>query len=575
MRQRTIIILALFFALTAFAENSKATGGQAPQAAETSLAGQTLSAFDLLTRFDNDVAAPTANAFFQQLLNEGFIDEPLRFGDATPPDTLRAQVWYWAGEYLNDNQRYAEAAQYLLQALPLLKAGDDSSTEADCLNLLAVVYIRLSEYDNAAKYAQQCYQLDEAHADPDRISSSLNTLAAIYMGGGQPKEAEKYILKAIDMASKADNPVRMAVLQGMASEVYHALGQDREALKYVDEAYRLDMEGGREGRAMVRLAQKASVLLGLHRWAEAEQLLAQVIPFFRSAGDRQSLGIALNKMGMALLSQKRPSEAVPYYKEAAQLFAQMGDLANELHSHRGLYESLWKTDPDAAKAELDRFNDLKDSIYNNVSADKLARYNAEFGNDWLQLDNHAQRQAKRWAIALAALALLAAVAVWWTMRRRHIRQQQVNEQLSSDISQLREQYRELNMHYDKAMATRPHADDAAELSDSDKEFLQQIVSTTNAMIADGQVDAATLAANMCMSLFQLRQRLSTLTGDTPQTFIQNIRMRRARHLLTAHRELNVTEVAMLCAYSETPNFTRAFKKAFGVTPTQFSKGENG
>ena len=46
-------------------------------------------------------------------------------------------------------------------------------------------------------------------------------------------------------------------------------------------------------------------------------------------------------------------------------------------------------------------------------------------------------------------------------------------------------------------------------------------------------------------------------------------MRRARHLLDTHPELNISEVATLCAYKDTPNFTRAFKKTFGLTPTQY------
>ena len=72
-----------------------------------------------------------------------------------------------------------------------------------------------------------------------------------------------------------------------------------------------------------------------------------------------------------------------------------------------------------------------------------------------------------------------------------------------------------------------------------------------------------------MSLFQFRQRLTALTDETPQNFIQNVRMKRARHLLDNHPELNVSEIATLCAYNDTPNFTRAFKKTFGVTPTQY------
>ena len=89
------------------------------------------------------------------------------------------------------------------------------------------------------------------------------------------------------------------------------------------------------------------------------------------------------------------------------------------------------------------------------------------------------------------------------------------------------------------------------------------------MIHNGQVDAEGVAREMGMSLYQFRQRLTSVTGEKPQDFINAIRMKRAQHLLTNHPELNITEIAVLCAYNDTPNFTRAFKKYFGVTPKQY------
>ena len=255
-------------------------------------------------------------------------------------------------------QQYKEALSVAREALPLTKG---TEAEADCLNLLAIINIRLSDYDEAARYAKECYAIDEQSGDPDVMSSSLNTLAAIYMGANQPKEAEHYVLKGIEMAEKADNPGRMAVLQAMASEVYHALGDDKTALPYIERAYEIDKQQGNEPRAMVRLAQKASVLVGLHDYRQAEATLREVIPYLRHSPDRQSLGIACNKMGMALLSQQREHEAVSYFREAADIFMQLGDPYNEVHARRGLYESLWKQDPDEAKRQLDRFNELKDS----------------------------------------------------------------------------------------------------------------------------------------------------------------------------------------------------------------------
>lgn len=480
-------------------------------------------------------------------------------------DNGKATRLYEAADEAYARQDYKQAAAIAREALPLCRG---TEIEADCLNLLAIIHIRLSNYDEAAKYAKQCYVLDEKTGDPDVMSSSLNTLAAIYMGANQPKEAENYVLKGIEMAEKANNPARMSVLQAMASEVYHALGDDQKALPYIEKAYAIDKEMGNEPRAKVRLAQKASILVGLHQYQEAEKVLKEVIPFLRQTPDRQSLGIACNKMGMALLSQQREQEAVPYYQEAADIFLQLGDPYNEVHARRGLYESLWKSNPDEAKHHLDRFNDLKDSIYNNVSAENLAKYNAAFGNDWLQIENHEQRQAKQWAIIACLVVLLITLVVWYIMRRRHQQQQRINAELSEHIKELREKYDILNEQYDNAIATATK-EDSDRLNDADRDFLERTVNIINELILSGQIDASHVAERLNMSLFQFRQRITALTDDTPQSFIQTIRMGRARHLLDNHPELNISEIATLCAYNDTPNFTRAFKKTFGITPSQY------
>ena len=487
-------------------------------------------------------------------------------------DVKQAEVLLQQADDAYGRQEYREALDLGMKALPLCKG---TESEADCLNLLAIISIRLSDYEGAAKWAKQCYALDEATGDPDIMSSSLNTLAGIYLGAKQPQEAEKYILKAIEKAKHANNPTRMAVLQGMASEIYHALKNDQEALKYIDRAYELDKQSGNEAKSMVRLVQKASIFVGLEQFGDAEEVLKDVIPALRQSGDRQSLGIACNKMGMALKSLQREDEAVPYYREAIDIFLELGDIYNEVHARRGLYESLWKSNPDEAKENLDRFNVLKDSIYNNTSAENLARYNAEFGNDWLQVENHEQRMQKWQAVALAVLIAIIAVGVWFIMRRRNRHQQAINEQLRASLQQLNEQYRELNIQYDniKRDHTQVEQEEKEELSAADREFLEKSINIINQLISDGSVDATSVAERMNMSLFQFRQRLAKVTDETPQSFIQTIRMRRACHLLDNHPELNINEIAMLCAYNDTPNFTRAFKKIFGMTPTQYVERE--
>ena len=528
----------------------------------------------LLRCFERNADLRAANQLMR-VYNEADLCDPIVFDNRTSKDSLRMEVWYWAGEYYYATQRYQDAVELAQRALPLLRASSNHDEEADCLNLLAISYIRLSDYDNAATYAKLCYQLDKQSGDNDRMSSSLNTLAGIYMAANQPNEAEEYITKALSLTDEAKNPQRKAVLLGMASEVYHAKSDDQRALQYADAAYNLEMKIGREEHAKVRLAQKASVLIGLHRYREAQQLLQQVIPAFREKGNQQSLGISCNKMGMALLNQERPAEALPYYREAAQIFHQLHDTYNELHAQKGIYESLWIVNPDSARAELERFNDLKDSLYNNATAKSLARFKAEFETDELRAEKEAERQSKHRVFAVALittlLLLLLAAIIWYAMHRRNRRQNLINQQLSADILELRDKYKQLQIHYDNALVTRQGDDSSETLKSADRDFMEHVVNTVNELINNGQVDAASVAERLNMSPFQLRQRLTALTGETPQSFIQTIRMRRARHLLGNNPELNITQIASLCGYNDTSNFTRAFKKAFGITPSQYQE----
>ena len=491
------------------------------------------------------------NQLMKALNDEQFTDELYQFSTTTPTDSVKQQVWYWGSEYYYDKQDYKKAIDYGKKALSLSKGKD---IEADCLNLLAMSCFRMSRFQEAATYAKQCYALDEKSGDPDVMSSSLNTLAGIYLGANQPHEAEKYILRAIELAKKVDNPARMSVLQGKASEVYHALVNDKKALEHINIACDIEQKLGRHEMLMVRNAQKASVLIGLKKYSEAEAILRDVIPFMRKVGDKLSLGIACNKMGKALLAQNRNREAIPYYREAADIFMSNGDISNEMHSRRGLYESLWSINPDSAKLELDRFDLLKDSLYSNANAETLARYNAEFGNDQLLQENEQRKQFTHYIIiGSIIIALLIALLVWWLMSRRmHVRE----EALQATINALRNEKEDASL-----------SQESSTLSEQDQQLLHQVVECVKKGIDNGKFSIETIASDVCLSRSQLNRRVKAITGVTTQQYVNRVRLEQARELL-ADPTIQVSEVAYQCGFDDVASFSRSFRRAFGVSPSQ-------
>lgn len=476
----------------------------------------------------------------------------ISFKADTPAPEIEKEIWLDVADYCYNTNRYDRCADYALRALPLWKGGD---FESDCLNLLAMAYFRLSDYTKAARYALQCYDIDARTGDPDIMSSTLNTIAGIYLGANQPQKAEEYILKAIDLNKQTPNRARQAVIEGMASEIYHAMVNDDEALRHIDIACDIERSLGRDDKLAVRLVQRASILNGLHRYAEAEQLLRPLIPQLQAAGDLHSLAIAYNKLGMALFSQQRHAEAVTCFRQAATLFMRMGDLGNELHARRGLYESLWYSNPDSAKLELDRFDLLKDSLYSTATAANLARFDAEMNNDWLRQENTRQQAHKRAIIIISIIAaLVIAAVVWWLMRRRsHLREaalQAIIDRLQADT--------------DTEAATPAPAEPTTD--DADSRFLRSLIDIVKRQPEGANISIEEIAATMCVTRGQLNRRVKAIAGVTTQQYVTRIRLEQARDLL-AHSSLTVAEVGARFGFDDPSSFSRAFRRAFGQSPS--------
>lgn len=476
---------------------------------------------------------------------------------------------YDKADSLYNAQQYDEAQKLALEALAQCK---DSADVADCASLLALIHVRQGQFGEAVKYAKRCNAIDLESGDPDNIASSLNTLAGIYMSMRQPEEAEKYILKAISYAQKADNPQRMAVLHGMASEVYYKLQQEEKSLDYATKAYQMEQQLGRKDKMAIRQAQRAAALISLKRSAEAKKALGEAIPGLRESGNIHSLGIACNQMGLLMHQEQNDSAATRYFNEALKIFTQQHDLFNEAQSRKGLYEALRKTDPDQAMQHNDRYLALRDSIYDKNTGELLSKYAAEYGNVELQAENLEMQKTNRLYIIIGVVMLLVAIvagiALYQWMKRR---EQQHTEQLIRKIQELSaaletgEQTQQPETASEETQAQETEPEEETE----DHLFLMRVVKAVNDGLPTGHYGVDEIASELNMGTQTFRRRLMKVTGDSPKAFISAIQMERAAKLLTMSPDMPISQIAMRCGYEETTSFTRAFRKAFGVPPSQY------
>ena len=474
-----------------------------------------------------------------------------------------------SGRYYEE-QLYDSAVIVGEQALPMLRQLGMTDEVADELSILAVCTSRQSDYHKALRYAKECNAMDRACGDKEMISSSLNTIGAIYVDAKQPQEGLKYILEALQLAEEINHRARIAMYCGAAAETEFTMNHFDAAQRYIERAIQLEREDGRQMKLRVRLSQKAAILLGMKQHEEALAIFDTIIPYFRREGNRQSLAISLNKVGHTLLSMSREDgcsetekhqlerQAVTYLREAVALCHEMGNPYNEMHARDGLYQALWTISPDSARMELERFDLLRDSLYNNGAADLLARYNAEFGNTRLTEENTKAHRSRAiiFIICIAVLAVAGGVVVM--LRRRAALQRRRLSEVAMTLDELRQRYE------------NERADKQQELSARDKDFLTRTMNIVAEQIDSNSVNVDGLAAEMGMSITQFRNRLKAVTGETPQSYITNIRMQKARRLLDGFTaEMTMLDIALGCGYEDQSAFGRAFKKFYGVTPGDY------
>lgn len=121
------------------------------------------------------------------------------------------------------------------------------------------------------------------------------------------------------------------------------------------------------------------------------------------------------------------------------------------------------------------------------------------------------------------------------------------------------------------MAQEQHTDEPAGIaepimSDRDREFLQSLHSLLDTHLADSDLNVNVIAQQMGVSYSSLYARVKDLTGQTPQNFVSTYRMNIAMELLRTHN-YTVSEVCYKVGASSQSNFSRSFKKQFGVSPS--------
>lgn len=86
-----------------------------------------------------------------------------------------------------------------------------------------------------------------------------------------------------------------------------------------------------------------------------------------------------------------------------------------------------------------------------------------------------------------------------------------------------------------------------------------------------KISLDTISENMYLSPFYISRIFKAETGDTPIRYLINIRLERAKEILSEDATLSIQEVAAKVGYDDAYHFSKLFKKQYGMPPSSVRK----
>jgi len=90
-------------------------------------------------------------------------------------------------------------------------------------------------------------------------------------------------------------------------------------------------------------------------------------------------------------------------------------------------------------------------------------------------------------------------------------------------------------------------------------------------IAEPELTVSWLETKMGMSHSNFYRKIKILTGQSGKDILLNMRMKRARQVLTDNPGIRISEVAYMVGYSNPRHFSQNFKEFYGVLPSDLTK----
>ncbi|MEH0157762.1 tetratricopeptide repeat protein [Limibacter armeniacum] len=366
------------------------------------------------------------------------------------------------------------------------------------LGRIGSIYSHLAKYDSAFHYYNAALAIRQEIGDEEGVSFSYNNLGTLYERKGEYKKAIEYYFKDLRLSEKlgVSDQDRGVTLYNIGL-VYSTLEDHKLSLKYLNQSLELRKKVGDKKGMAVTLSALGDLYLNIENYSLSFDHYTEALQLCRDLGDVRREAEVLADLGYWHHKRKIYQKATELFREALALYQQINDKRGLLECYKSLSETLYKQKDYVAASKLvskayplaeemgaksvilelmelenkvvlssvnqfkaleqvQRFLNLKDSIYNLEKAKQIAELQAEYDlsntekeNALLRKEQDLQqirlKQEHNATLTFGGISfILTLLAIFFYRQRRY--GLKVNKVLQTKNKELKERETELIEH---------------------------------------------------------------------------------------------------------------------------------
>lgn len=520
--------------------------------------------------------------------------------------------------------QYKKSLDCFYRAQRIFETLDEKTYLAEVLRKIGFVFLRISDYEKALSYYDRGLKYLDKTTDRKKIARFLNDKGLVYYLWGKLDTAVEYFMEGIKIAETSDNAgATKGICTANLGRTYRRLGDYEKALQCLNRAWTiakklrktlvcsficreiaevykeqakfdiaieycnksmgiLDKEKHKRQIAATMLLL-AEIHSSRKHFQNALGYAQRALENFREINSKSRVADSLTMIGYIRKEMGQFPEALEYLKQGAEISKQLNITETLQNSYLYLSETFSAMgNSDQSLRYFKKYNEVKENVFNKGAVTRLRNTHIKYETEKMQKEIDSVKTSKQtlfWFFFGVVLVLGSVLAlVLYNRRRIKKRAKILLEQKDREIefhkkstTGLREQVRAfLSQKNRKRYETSNLTPEQQEIC------LRKLLRYMKAEkpYLDSELSVKRLAGGLSVSYRELSQVINERTGMHFYDFVNRYRVEDAKRLLRESilkDDMSILGIAYEVGFNCKSSFNTAFKKATGITPSQYRK----